>query len=106
MLWCRVGDTTNFRQLSGRTLPSERHPDPVEAAIRLAIRNIRYQPPKGPSKIVEISRILDLRTYPGSLGEAVFVAPESGVEGVFEACEGVDVAPAFAVADFAEGCGA
>ena len=36
----------------------------------------------------------------------VFVAPESGVEGVFEACEGVDVAPAFAVADFAESCGA
>lgn len=47
VLWCRVGDTTNFRQLSGRTLPSERHPDPVEAAIRLAIRNIRFQPPKG-----------------------------------------------------------
>ena len=46
-LLCRVGDTTNLRQLSGRTLPSERHPDPVEAAIRLAIRNIRYQPPKG-----------------------------------------------------------
>ena len=39
--------------------------------------------PKGPSKTVEISRILDLRTNPGSLGEAVFVAPESGVEGVF-----------------------
>ena len=32
---------------------------------------------------VELSTILDLRTNPGGLGEAVFVAPESGVEGVF-----------------------
>ena len=63
-------------------------------------------PQNPPPETSVTSHPRDLRTNPGGLGEAVFVAPESGVEGVFEACEGVDVAPAFAVADFAEGCGA
>ncbi len=43
---------------------SGRHPDLAEATIRFAIRKIRYSAPKGNVEIVEISRILDLRTNP------------------------------------------
>ena len=53
-----------YGRWEGGTLRSERHPDPVEAAIRFAIRKIRYSPPKGTVKIVEISTILNLRTNP------------------------------------------
>ena len=54
----------------GRAAPCARRdtPDPVEAAIRFAIRKIRYSPPKGTVKIVEISTILDLRTNPTGAG--------------------------------------
>ena len=54
----------------GRTAPCAGRDTPTraEAAIRFAIRKIRYSAPGAPSKIVEISRILDLRTNPTGAG--------------------------------------